>query len=495
MKTLKLAVLVCFITAYFFCCKEDQLEQNSTYSEFVEKMNEKGISTGNILVYKNGEIIFQNADGLRKISDKTPLTLQSQFRLASVSKQFTAMAIMKLKEADKIDYDQKVNTILEGFPYDNITIRHLLHHTSGLKDYMALMSENWVADDSTKAYILGNNEIIEIFYKVNPELDFQVGERYAYSNTGYLFLASIVERVSGQHFKEFLKTNITDPIGLDNTFLYQYKINEDQNYPKRVFGYEKALNQEDLEDNDYHYLNGVRGDGGIYSTLEDLYKWNLALANYKIIPKAYLDEAWTSGKLNNGDDTGYGFGFRISSNEDKPKSVSHSGGWVGFGTYLYNEYSTKSGFIVLTNNSGENFGDILSGVNNIHKGENYELPKKELIDEMAKLMLKGNINKGIDHYHAHKIDSTQYEVSEGALNYLGYRFLQSDHIEESLSIFKLNVDEYPNSANTYDSYGDALLAKGDSIKALAQFKKCFKMDSTLTYANDKVLKLEAVLKK
>ena len=276
--------LVCMFLICFFSCKGPKINSDiNTYAEFINKMNEKGFITGNILVYKNGEIVYQNSDGLRTVETKEPLTLNSQFRLASVSKQFTGMSIMKLKEAGKIDYDQTVNSILPEFPYDKITVRNLLYHISGLTDYERLIDENWKPEDSTKTHILGNDEIIKEFYRVNPDLDFPSGERWEYSNTGYLFLASIVEKVSGKHFRDFLKETIFEPLDMNSTILYKYQLDLDPKMPNRVFGYETALNQVDLVLNDYHIVNDVRGDGGIYSTLEDLYKWNQALVKLSLI--------------------------------------------------------------------------------------------------------------------------------------------------------------------------------------------------------------------
>ncbi|WP_179351836.1 serine hydrolase [Winogradskyella vidalii] len=489
--------IVCFFTACFFCCKTDSnTKVNSevnNYDAFISKLKAKGIATGNILVYNDGAIVYQSSNGLRSIDPIDSLSLNSQFRLASVSKQFTGMAIMKLKEAGKLEYDQKVNTILTDFPYDHITIRQLLHHTSGLTDYERLIAENFVKEDSTKKYILGNNEILTEFYRVNPELDFQPGEKWEYSNTGYLVLASVVEKISGQHFKVFLKEQITDPVGMTNTTLYSYQIEADSAMPNRVFGYQLALNQNDLVSNDYNIVNDVRGDGGIYSTIEDLYKWNMALANHTIISKAYLDDAWTPGVLNNGDLTNYGFGWFLEQDPSKPKTVFHSGGWVGFVTFLYNELDTKSGFIILTNNTTNDFGTIINGISNIRAGQPYQMPKTALATEMAKRILTEDSNTAMRYYHTHKLDTLNYSVSEGDLNVLGYQLLNEDELDAALAIFKLNIEEHPTSANPYDSYGDALLLKGDSIHALKHFKKCFEMDSTLTYAKDKSEKLEAAL--
>jgi CubicO group peptidase (beta-lactamase class C family) len=494
MAFLKQITLVCFISACFFSCKKDAKQsETNPFETYVALLQDRGITTGNILVYQDGEIIYENSNGLRSINPKDSLTLDSQFRLASVSKQFTGMAIMKLKEAGKLDYDQKVNTIITDFPYDNITVRHLLNHVSGLTDYERLIDENWTPEDPNKKHILGNDEIIKEFHSVSPELDFQPGEKWEYSNTGYLYLASIVEKISGQHFNEFAKENIFDPLKMNNTTLYKYQIEADPNMPNRVYGYEIALNQVDLKPNDYNIVNDVRGDGGLYSTLEDLYKWNQALVNHTIIPKSYLEEAWTPAKLNNGDLTDYGFGWFIESKENEPKVVAHSGGWVGFVTYVHNEVDANSGFILLTNNSGDSFGDVYGGISNIMKGKPYDMPKKILVKEVANKILTEDVDKGLAHYHKFKKDTINYSVNEGQVNMLAYRLMNEEHLDDALHVFKLNIDEHPNSANPYDSYGDALLIKGDTINALKNFKRCFELDSTLNFTYDKVIKLEAAL--
>jgi len=210
MKTKIQFLIVCILILFVFNCHAQTttapIPQLSQYENFIAEMKAKGIPTGNILVYENEKVVFQSADGLRSIDPMTPLTLDSQFRLASVSKQFTGMAIMKLKEAGKLNYDQKVNTILTDFPYDNITVKHLLHHMGGLTDYLRVVDQHFAPQDSTKQYILGNDEILELFYRVNPEVDFQPGDKWEYSNTGYMVLASIVEKISDQHFRTPLLT-------------------------------------------------------------------------------------------------------------------------------------------------------------------------------------------------------------------------------------------------------------------------------------------------
>ncbi|MFD2916294.1 serine hydrolase [Psychroserpens luteus] len=499
MTLFKQLVMVCLFSACFFSCKDESKktvgeDSKSEYANFVNAMKAEGLSTGNILVYEKGEVIFKSSNGLRSINPIDSLDLNSQFRLASVSKQFTGMAIMKLKEAGKLDYDQKVNTILTDFPYDNITVRQLLYHISGLTDYERLIAENFAKEDSTKQYILGNDEILAEFYSVDPPLDFEPGEKWEYSNTGYLVLASIVEKISGQHFRDFLKEQITDPIGMTNTTLYNYQIDADPKMPNRVFGYRKALNQKDLIINDYNIVNDVRGDGGIYSTVEDLYKWNMALANHTIISKEYLDEAWVSGKTNDGEYTGYGFGWFLEYNPGEPRVVNHSGGWVGFITFLHNEVDAKSGFIILTNDSGENFEAIYDNIENIRAGKSYQMPRESVYKAMAKKIYEKDVNEAITFYNSVKADTINYRVNENDINQLGYLLINENKVDAATQIFKLNISEHPKSANVYDSYGDALLMQGDSIQALANFQMCFQMNDSLMYAKDKAEALEKALK-
>ena len=145
--------------------------------------------------------------------------------------------------------------------------------------------------------------------------------------------------------------------------------------------YSKTEDEKGYELNDYHIVNDVTGDGGVFSTIIDLYKWNMALINYKVLPKEFLDEAWSPGILNNGKIAGfdgrpeysrYGYGWVIGDNKNR-RSVFHSGGWVGFATYLYNEIETKSGFIILTNDSSRVIVDNINAINSIRSGKPYSL--------------------------------------------------------------------------------------------------------------------------
>lgn len=475
------------------CLQKETAIQNTKvqhYKKFVSEMNARGFNTGNILVYENEKIIFENSNGLRTINLIDSLTLDAQFRIASMSKQFTGVAIMKLKQAGKLAYDQKVNTILTDFPYKDITIRHLLHHTSGLGDDEELIDEHFIPQDSTKNIIIGNNEILKVLYTIKPKLDFQPGEDWQYSNLGYTVLASIVEKVTKQHFSVFLKEQIFDPLEMNNTTLYKYQEAEDQYMPNRVFGYQKALNQKDLILNDYHLINDVRGNGGIYSTLRDLYKWNMALANYKVLPKEYMDEAWSWGKLNNGEKVRYGFGWKFPKDTTAPKAIFHAGDWVGFGTYLYHEIETKSGYIVLTNDNWEAFESITDAIDSIRVGAPYILQKKSMGRELLKQRFSKNLDAAIRFYEKNKTDSNLYNADVYEIQNAGYELMNNNYLDDALQLFQLNIKEYPSAPNTYAAYADALSIKGDTLKAIKNYKASLRIDSTFNYSKNRIAVLE-----
>lgn len=261
-----------FLSILFFVAASCQAENptgDDKYKSFLNGMSQQGKFNGNALILKNGKVVFQGAFGIRSIDPVDSLQLNSAFRLASVSKQFTAMAIMMLKEDGKLSYNQDIRKIISTLPYEGITIRHLLTHLSGLPDYVSLLNNNWKTafkQDDPRRFISGNEDIINMLVDKKPPVLFAPGEKFEYSNTGYVLLASIVERVSGQHFEDFLNDRIFEPAKMTNTCVYSYKHGADPDMPNRVFGFRIASDGKDLISSDCNYLNMAKGDGG-YSPL------------------------------------------------------------------------------------------------------------------------------------------------------------------------------------------------------------------------------------
>lgn len=482
------------ISCFLFACQTEKETHASAYEQFLSQAYARGQFNGNALILKEGEIIYQGAFGLSNIDPIDSLSLNSVFRLGSVSKQFTAMGIMILKEKGQLSYDQDIRDILPELPYQGITIRHLLHHMSGLPDYYAHMMEAWYPDltvDDPDKFISGNEDIIRFLADKTPAVRFQPGEQWEYSNTGYVLLASIITRISGMPFEQYLNEQIFEPANMSNTVVYSYKIGPDPLMPNRVFGFRLGMNGTDLISHDAHFLNAAQGDGGIYSTLEDLVKWDRILYTDALISSSTREEAFTPGILNDGDTSRYGFGWFIDSSLSGKKVVAHTGGWVGFVTYILREIEEDNCIIILTNNSGRYFGPVMQGLTNILHHEPYAIPRLSIAEAIGKVIMNEGAEAAVVAYkHLKSEQADEYWFGEGELNSLGYQLLATDHAEEAVAIFRLNTEEFPTSANVFDSYGDGLLARGDTVNALLQFKQCLLLDSTIIATKEKIRQIE-----
>jgi len=290
-----------------------------------------------ILIIKNGEKIFENVYGFADLEKSIPVKPETNFRLASVTKQFTAMCIMLLVEEGKIFYENTLKEIFEDFPdYGNsITIRHLLQHTSGLVDY-----EDLIADTVTVQVL--DNDVLNMM-KQQDTTYFTPGSKYRYSNSGYALLAMIIEKISGETFAKFLEKNIFRPLNMTNTVAFENGISTVKN---RSFGY--VFDDNNFIFKDQSVTSAVLGDGGIYSSVNDLYKWDQALYGEKLVSKNALNESFTNGKLNDGKSIDYGFGWHLKENNGL-KCVYHTGSSCGFRNIIQRFPGKRFTIIILTN--------------------------------------------------------------------------------------------------------------------------------------------------
>lgn len=323
----------------------DTIEQS--FKDLFAEKHEEGEFNGVVVITQNGKITYKGAFGIADIETEEELTTKSIFNLASVSKQFTALCIMILSEKGKLEYDDAITKYLTELPYNNITIRHLLYHTSGLAPYEDVVEDFWEGDEEED--FITNNDLLKMYAKEEPKLVFKPSEKYEYSNTGYAFLASIVERVSKMSFEDFIKENVFEPLDLSNSFA----LRRPKKAPKKVvqgFTYEN----EEYEDYSYNYLDGIVGDGNVFASAEDLATYAYALLEGKIVSEATLKEAFTVATLKNGEETEYGFGWELEG----VVFVSHTGAWEGYNTYLSIDLEENRIIVVLDNGDNEDVHDI-----------------------------------------------------------------------------------------------------------------------------------------
>ena len=307
---------------------------------FFEKKFSRNQFNGNILFAENGNIITQKSYGYSNLRKKEPLTKEHSFQLASVSKPFTSIAILQLIENNKINLKDTIQEFFPEFPYQGITIHQLLSHRSGMSQYTHFCD----APDSIwpdKSITINNQDVINIISRIVPLINYKPDYKYYYCNTNYLILASIVEQVSGLNFKQYVKKYIFEPSGMFNSAIYDRTNFEDLVLP--VQGYENKTPWEDV------YLNGVVGDKGVFSTTEDLLKFDRALEKNILISDSLKKLAFTKMNLERKGNKNYGYGFRLKEHEKYGKIVYHTGWWKGFRSYFVKVLDKNQTIIVLNN--------------------------------------------------------------------------------------------------------------------------------------------------
>jgi CubicO group peptidase (beta-lactamase class C family) len=295
-----------------------------------------------VAIIKDSKVLFSRTYGFANLEDHEVTTTATNYRLASVTKQFTAMAILILTDRGALSLDSRLTNVLPGAPSyaHNVRVRHLLNHTSGIVDYESLIPD-------TQTVQVLDNDVLALLCKIDSTC-FPAGSKYQYSNSGYALLALIVESVAKQSFAEFLKKNIFEPLGMDHAVAYQRGFSTVAN---RAYGYSRT--DSGFARTDQSTTSAVLGDGGIYSSVDDLFKWDQALYTERLVRASALQQAFTPAVLNDGTRTTYGFGWNIELYRNIP-SLFHSGSTQGFRNAILRFPLQRSTIIILTNRNQGN---------------------------------------------------------------------------------------------------------------------------------------------
>lgn len=317
---------------------------------------------GNVLIARYGMVIYQRSFGFASFTRAEPLNAETSFQLASISKTFTGAAILMLQHQGKLHVSDKVKQHIPEFPYDNITITHLLTHTSGLQNYMWLVERQW-----QQRSLPNNEDILRLFIQHRRPLNFSPGLRFEYSNTGYVFLGLLIERVSGQSFADFIEQNIFEPLEMTRSFVYD--LHNPRPVENRAFGYRQHRGRNFIIPDDK--LDGPLGDKGIFSTTGDLYKWDQALHRSALLPPELWQQAFDYGRLSNDSTVNYGFGWRLQKYLDK-KIVHHPGRWHGFRN-SFKRFPEDHTTLILLSNNNRNIAGLIEGIQDILYFEEKEI--------------------------------------------------------------------------------------------------------------------------
>lgn len=370
-----------FFMSFIVCWLQAQ-DRTAKFDSLFSQLHKENKFSGNVLIAENGKPIFQKNYGMAFREKGQALNSESVFELASVSKQFTAMAIMILKKQGKLSYEDSLRKFFPELPYHNISIRQLLNHTSGLPDYMELAEKYW---DASK--IMKNRDMIALLAEKKPAIHFLPGEKWEYCNTGYALLGSIVEKASGKTFAHFMADNIYRPLGMTRTQVYHKRL-EKRTIDNYAYGYVMDDTKKDYVMADsssevksiVYSLDGIFGDGITNSTTTDLLKWDQALYSEKLVSKTMMQEAFTPATLNNGKKTEYGFGWLIREHPVFNTIYFHSGGWPGYATWIERHPKTNKTIILLANAGSAS--KIVEIRNILYQREDQEPPEIKLDEKI-----------------------------------------------------------------------------------------------------------------
>ncbi|PHR15222.1 MAG: serine hydrolase [Aequorivita sp.] len=472
-------VVILFLATTLFGYGQNKIEK---IDNLLNKYNEYGQFSGSVLVADNGKVIYKKGFGMANREWDIPNAPDTKHRLGSITKQFTAMLIMQLVAEGKLDLQATVSKYLPDYSKvngDKITIHQLLTHTSGTPNYTSF--SNFFKELSRNPYT--PTEMVRLF--ADSTLTFTPGEKFAYSNSGYIVLGAIIEAVTGKSYETVLQEKILEPLNMKNTGYDHHNTI----LKKRASGYE--MKGSVVENAQYLDMSTPYAAGSMYSTVEDLFLWDRALYTEKLLPKKYLDMMY--GKYSPAFGQYYGYGWEtgkmpVGNTKDSVAIIAHSGGINGFNTFITRMPQEQDAIILLNNVGRAPLDDITIAINGILHGNTYDLPKQSLADVVYKEIIDNDLKAGLTFYEKNKT-SKEYSYGESAMNSMGYTLLQSGKKQEAEAIFKINVEAFPESSNVYDSYAEALMEQGKNELAIANYKKSLELNPANQNAIDMLKRL------
>lgn len=306
-------------------------------NQFYEEKFVPNDFSGSILVAQNGHIIFEKYRGMSNFEEKRSINATTPLHIASLSKVITATAILLLVDSKKITLDQKVTTILEDFPYPEITIRTLLNHRSGLRNYSYFTDKKAIWDQKNT---LQNSDLIPIINQNDINLEYKTDTHFSYCNTNYAFLALIIEKIMKVSYAEALEKIIFKPLKMNSTFVFDLEKHKDtvsQSYKGHKIKY------------GFTFLDNIYGDKNIYSTPRDLLKFDLATYNTTFLNKKLYAEIFKGYSYESRGTRNYGLGIRMNEWEDGKKMFYHNGWWHGNTAAYIKLIDEKTTLICLSN--------------------------------------------------------------------------------------------------------------------------------------------------
>ena len=448
--------------------------------------------TGSILVADRGRIVYEGSFGMADPSTQRPNTATTAFPIASITKTFTATAILQLRDQGKLRLTDPVVRYLPTFPYPTITIRHLLSHTSGLPEWGLVFDSLRLAHPDT---VFTNHDLLAGYVAKRRPLSFRPGDRWEYQNANYAVLALIVETITGRPIDDYIAQRILQPAGMTHTFVpavafYHYTPAEraDLAIPTVV----PYLYADQRVDPDtvpyiarYWYNYNFRGYGEIISTPRDLLRYDQALSAGRLLSDSTLRQAYTPVRLADGkiNPAGYGLGWDAESDTSLGTVVNHGGGMFGLTCILLRDISKHQTVILFDNEQHSNVvhtHDLALRALAILNGRSFPVPRPSAARAYGHLLATQGLAAAHEFLLHVLLHRERFSIDEEEFNALGYDFMGdstrlyipvSHRYGDAVDVFAMNSQLFPKSWNVYDSYGEALFRLGRRDEAIQLYEE------------------------
>jgi len=452
--------------------------------------------SGNILIAENGKILYEKSLGMSNNKTNQQLNSESMFNIASISKTFTAVSILQLNERGLLNLNDTIDRYFPDFPYDNITIRNLLTHTSGL---YRIQSELIRKEIDQKGF--SNEEVLEVYKTVHPEAYFQPGTGYQYANTNYILLALIVEDVANTAYDAYINEHIFQKVGMTSTFLKERRI--PRALKSRVVTYYRKPQWLSKEEQDINTLKddlaekrtfeNNYGESAVYTTTRDLLKYHRALQNGTLLNSSSMLKMYTPFKFTNGEDyeilprSNYaaysGLSWSISKDDIDGQIVYHAGGFRGGRSFFIRNTEKDQCIIMLTNNDLTNIHTFTAPMRILNK-QTYQVDKKSL----PKLFSAEYVNNGFDSalrtYKEFENNDNYIQFIDWDFEEIGAELMAKNDYISAISLFQLYTKNYAQDEFSWSLLGDAYYANNDEVKAIENYKKALVVNPEHQHAQD-----------
>lgn len=481
--------------------------------DFFSAIAKNGDISGSVLVAENWKTLYQKSFGYADAANKIPNTANTLFEIASVSKLFTAIAVLQLYEHNRLHLTDRFIQYFPDFPYPDVTIKQILSNTSGIPDVGDVFVPIWKLHQDT---VFTLQDIIPALKLQKLALHFKSGDYWEYSNTNYSLLALLVEKVSGEKYANYLSKKIFMPAGMRNTFQKTSGINP---YPHPNLAYNYAwpfissmtpARVDSFATNDFkvHYRTWPsEGDANIYTSVSDLINFNQALYKGRLLKKKTLDMVFSPSTRNNGKkiilhgvaseigvigDFYWGFGNRIDVDSTFGKIVWESGGLPGCRANMIQNLTKHQLLIWLDNKESPSAMDNIFGALNIINGQAaiVKSAKKQAAAEYARSLITDGEDAAFTKLIAMASDTLNYILDENAMNDLGYEFVNSNRINLALETFRAAIYVFPDSDNLFNSYGEILVKSGKKEEAILMYKKSLQLNPKNDNSKEALAKLK-----